>query len=189
MYKAQDKYSWSGQQWCRGRQQHIHPFLKTMHKSYPPSTNWWIVIAAFRLNVWLLAMQKKKERERYSHLRLVIVGTVKRPWSAEVSLGRVRTPCNVRTDRRGNLSGHRELHPALCLQWACSEQLIYRTDTQCVCYHWQLTHTHIHNYFLRKKTHTHKPVAHCPVLIPALCVLYFCHLEDVFSKCRPVAGF
>lgn len=33
-----------------------------MHKSYPPSMNWWIVIAAFRLlNVddWLLTMQKR----------------------------------------------------------------------------------------------------------------------------------
>lgn len=32
-----------------------------MHKSYPPSMNWWIVIAAFRLlNVddWLLTMQR-----------------------------------------------------------------------------------------------------------------------------------
>lgn len=179
-----------------------------MHKSYPPSMNWWIVIAAFRLlNIddWLLTMQKETCISDW----LVAVGrwTVWRPWRAEVSLGLVcgLTQVLFRWGTRpyGSLGGLHGPHPPSCLLWVCAVsrftvQACLQICTQHLVCALPLTFSmlmYTPTYWKKKQkqknTRHHKPATHCHVwlIIPVLHVLYCCHLEAVLSNCRPVAGF
>lgn len=155
-----------------------------MHKSSPPSMNWWIVIAAFRL----LNVYCKQCKEML---------TARRGQEAE---GSVFSPAGGLSLSSWRIGPNRSLHehhgPHLSsLQTLCvSSELTRNQHTQTqwtllsVCTSIVIS-TLVYSLKRYWASQASRSLPSLDLPFQSFMLFYYCHLEDVLSNCRPVAGF